>query len=182
MGSVQWGWQGCRLPGACAHGRGVSSLSPTSLLSRGWGVTGVHRPQTMKLCLGSLSARLGVKACLTSSVAIPSSREDWERNWQSFWGLVKSVWCKRLKEDLKIKAWVPLACWHLMPCSVILCLLLRFVLDFSMSCQAFENERQQRYTIPDLEASAGEPQMQLTVFATNQEMRTTPVSFYMTAS
>lgn len=170
------------LLGACAYGREVSSLSPTGLLSRGWRVTGVHRPQTMKLCLGSLSARLGVKACLFSPVAIPSAREDWERIWQSFRGLVKSVWCKRLKEDLKIKAWVLPACWHLMPCPMILCLLLRFVLDFPMSCQAFENERQQRDTVPDLEASAGEPQMQLAVFATSHQMRTTLVSFYMTAS
>lgn len=124
----------------------------------------------------------GSKGLSLFPIAVPSSRENWERIWKSFWGLVKSVWCKRLKEDLKIKAWVLLACWHLIPCPAILCLLLRSVLDFSMSCQAFENERQQRDTVPDLEASAGEPQMQLVVLATNHEMRTTPVSFYMTAS
>lgn len=128
----------------------------------------------MKLCLGSLSARLGVKACLFPTVTIPSAREDWERIWQSLYGLVKSVWCKRLKEDLKIKAWVLLPCWHLMPCPMIFCLLLRFVLDFPVSCQAFENERQQRDTVPDLEASAGEPQIQLAVLATNHQMRTNP--------
>lgn len=61
------------------------------------------------------------KSLSSLPVAIPSTGEDWKRS-GSHSGVLLKVRGAKIERRFKIKAWVVPACWHLMPCPVILCL------------------------------------------------------------